>query len=620
MYFLATLMIAACKTQEPVPVANFYKPIFDQTGRTYISTASNQVNLDTMVLIRSNLLEVDEVLQDTFFIDNEFFITDGELLVDVELINEKPPVYDTFLYVTAYLFASKYVNTAFPVLPDSILYRFEEVIDSIAPDSLSLVGSMDFAGDTLQSEEKDTLSAQITEPLKQPQVRKKDVKRFVPGFLLSKEERKARKTRREIDKNISLSIEREQLAESLPENQDTIGDAFLDDDQVMNDSITLVDTLPAVPEKLWFSRDEILADSTRDLLDANTILDALIDDAVWPIGDSIPIYQLSTNYFLDSSLMMLYDTLLVEVFDSSRIIPQLPFEKLIKENHDTIIDRYRYVIQEVIRFKIFHPEIDDVYVPMVRVSGGTFKIGSNEYDEDERPAYQITVSNYLIGKYEVTNKLFCYFLNDMFCDSLGYINEIKVIDLFHPLTRIRQDPITKKFFTTGGYEDFPVVNVSWIGAQMYCKMAGGELPSEAQWEYAAKGGAFAKRYYTNREQTDYAYVNLYAGGQYMSDVGWFVDNSYGRVNSIGKLRPNELGIYDMSGNVWEWCYDQYSADFYRRNGKSRNPVCLDGGTSRVNRGGSWSNDAMYCRITNRNFLNQYRYNEFLGFRFMRDWR
>lgn len=619
-YCLLFTFLNGCKTQEVVPEANYYKPVFDQTKKEYIRTASNQVNLDTLVLIRSNLREVDEVFEDTFRTRDQFIITMGELAVPVELINEKPPTYDTSLIVADYRFTAAYVNSVFPVIPDSLRLQFGLVSDSLAADTLNLVAdSLKGIVDSTELIEEQQDTSKLVMPEKTSEVKKKDLSRFIPAFLLSKEKREARKSRKEIDRNLQLSQERKTMQDSLTD--ETVAADSIQEEIAFADTVS-ADTIESVtePEKLLYTREEILSDSTRDLLDADIILNKLIADAVWFVGDTIPVYQISTNYFLDSSLVLYFDTLFVKVFDSTKVVPQLPFEELVEEQTDTIVDNWEYQLKEVITFKVFHPEIDDVYMPMVKVQGGTFKIGSNEFDEDERPAYKLRVSNFLLGKYEVTNRLFCYFLNDMRCDSLGYIDGLKVIDLFHPLTKIKQDPVTEKFFTLQGYDDYPVVNVAWIGAQMFCKIYGGRLPTEAEWEYAAKGGIYAKRVYTNREKTDYDYVNRFAGGNYMGDLGWFVDNSRGQVWAGGKKLPNEMGLYDMCGNVWEWCYDQYDKTFYRRNNKSKNPMCLDGGLNRVNRGGSWSSDATYCRITNRNYLNQYRYNQYLGFRYMREWR
>jgi formylglycine-generating enzyme required for sulfatase activity len=283
-----------------------------------------------------------------------------------------------------------------------------------------------------------------------------------------------------------------------------------------------------------------------------------------------------------------------------------------------IRDRDQLIHNEKVVFQVFYKEEDDVFIDMVRVQGGNFKIGSNEFDDDERPQYGLDLSSFLIGKYELTNKIFCSFLNYIHCDSLGKKGRLKIIDLNSRYTKIYYDKPTERFFVMKYYEEYPVVNVSWAGASLFCKTMGGSLPSEAEWEYVARGGIYAIRYYINADKTDYDYEFRFAGGNSMSDVGWFVDNSDGSCQYKGSLMPNQLGIYDLCGNVWEWCYDNYDKEFYKRNSDGTDPICINGSGKRVNRGGSWSSDAQYCRITNRNYLDEFDYNPFLGFRFRCD--
>lgn len=614
---LFLVILAACKTPE-VPQANYYKPIFDQTNKQYARTPSNKVDLDTLVLIRSNLREVDEIFLDTLDITDRFILRGGELAVPVELINEKPPTYDTFLVAKDYRFTANYVNSVFPVIPPSVIEELSFSSDSIAYRDSIYQDSIQNSAIRIANELAKKDSIERASKAENKKVEKpNDIPKYVPSFLLSKSKRQALKSRKQIERNIELSkLKKEEPDTSQVEK--ISNELLSSEEEVGNMDLAIIE--PELEIKEFYTKEEILDDSTRDLLDAESILDGLLNEAVWRVGDSIPFYQLKTNYFLDSSLVMYFDTVYVKVFDPSKVVPQLPYNKLVHEKIDTIYDSWRELINEVVTFKVYHPEMDDVYIPMVRVQGSDFKIGSNEFDEDERPAYNISVSSFLLGQYEVTNKLFCYLLNDMECDSAGYVGDIKVIDLKHPLTKIKLNKFTKRFETVDGYDDYPVVNVSWVGAQMFCKMAGGRLPSEAEWEFAARGGVYAHRVYSNLEKTDYDYVNRFAGGNYMGDLGWIVDNSRGQVWVGGKKLPNELGLYDMCGNVWEWCYDKYSKDFYSRNGHSRNPMCLDGGNNRVNRGGSWSSDAMYCRITNRNYLNQFEWNQYLGFRYMREWK
>ena len=130
------------------------------------------------------------------------------------------------------------------------------------------------------------------------------------------------------------------------------------------------------------------------------------------------------------------------------------------------------------------------------------------------------------------------------------------------------------------------------------------LPTEAEWEYAARGGNKSKGY-------------KYAGSNKLKEVAWYWENSHDETKDVGLKFPNELGLYDMSGNVWEWCQDWYSKEYYeecQKEGTVINPAGPKNGVYRVLRGGGWSNTPQYCRCTNRN-LNppEYRINN-VGFR------
>ncbi|MBN2805512.1 MAG: SUMF1/EgtB/PvdO family nonheme iron enzyme [Prolixibacteraceae bacterium] len=587
--FVLLWVMAQCKTPEP---ARVYTPVFDQTTRQYVKTTPHRPDLDTSVLIRSNVLENLVIALDTISLEEQFTLESAELAVPLELINEKPPLYDTFLVVADYRYPASYVDLLFPVIPLAIIE--------------AMTSDQNGSSDTLHPEQ---LSLSEVSPNKKPMVSESAPSHKAskkPSIFLSKKERLARKNRKEIDK--ILALKQAETSEGKTVN--------VVQEEVLADTILAAE--PLVVKEIY-TRDEILADTTRDLLDATNILDQHLSEVAWKIGDSIPFYHGMDSYFLDSSLIILYDTVYVEVIDSSRMVPQLSFDSLTNIQLEKLELVFRFYVNERLIFKVFHPEIDDVFIDMIRVQGGDFKLGNNEFDDDERPATALTVSSFLLSQYEVTNKLFCYFLDDQLCDSLGQIEGIPVIDLDHPETRIQRNRFTGKFTVSGGYDEYPVVNVTWIGAQMFCKYAGGRLPSEAEWEYAARGGIYARRFYLNAAKTDYDYVNRYAGGNYLGELGWFVDNSRGQVWVGGRKHPNELGLYDMSGNVWEWCYDKYSKDAYKRINRSRNPMFLEGGNLRVNRGGSWSSDALYCRVSNRNFLDQYGKNQYLGFRLMREW-
>ncbi len=142
-----------------------------------------------------------------------------------------------------------------------------------------------------------------------------------------------------------------------------------------------------------------------------------------------------------------------------------------------------------------------------------------------------------------------------------------------------------------GYENYAVICVTWFGANEYCKWLSGKtgenyrLPTEAEWEYASRGGNKSRGY-------------KYAGSDNIDDVSWNIENSGDETDFVGRKKPNELGLYDMSGNVYEWCYDLYNKKY----GKSKNPKdAIKGSIIRVSRGGSWNSYTSSCRASFRNF-------------------
>ena len=199
---------------------------------------------------------------------------------------------------------------------------------------------------------------------------------------------------------------------------------------------------------------------------------------------------------------------------------------------------------------------------MVRVEGGTFTMGAtseqgSDAEEWEKPTHQVTLSTYYIGKYEVTQA------------------EWKAVMGTNP-SEFKGDSL-------------PVENVSWDNCQEFIRklneLTGKQfrLPTEAEWEYAARGGNKSGGY-------------KYAGGNDVDNVAWYVDNSGGKTHPVGMKRGNELGLYDMSGNVWEWCQDWYGS---YGSASQTNPQGRGSGDERVLRGGSWDDDAWYCRLSNR---------------------
>jgi formylglycine-generating enzyme required for sulfatase activity len=156
-------------------------------------------------------------------------------------------------------------------------------------------------------------------------------------------------------------------------------------------------------------------------------------------------------------------------------------------------------------------------------------------------------------------------------------------------------------------DSLPVEMVSWADVQDFITKLNAQtgltyrLPTEAEWEYAARGGAQSKGY-------------LYSGGNTIGNVAWYYDNSDSKTHKVGTKAPNELGIYDMSGNVWEWCSDWYGT--YSSSAQT-NPTGPSSGEYRVGRGGCWSYGASDCRVSDRYINGPYRRYNYLGFRLVR---
>ncbi len=214
---------------------------------------------------------------------------------------------------------------------------------------------------------------------------------------------------------------------------------------------------------------------------------------------------------------------------------------------------------------------------MIFVKGGWFEMGSNVGEVYERPIHRVWVDDFFIGKYEVTFAEYCEF-----CDSTG-----------------RDKPSHKGL----GSGKRPVINVSWYDAKAYCEWAGGRLPTEAEWEYAAKGGLKSRGY-------------IFSGSGDISEVAWFTVNAKGSTHNVGTKNSNELGLYDMTGNVWEWCSDMYGENYYG-NSPEKNPKGPATGYGRVSRGGSWGSEKKYCRTSFRQYWDPGDCSLHIGFRLLK---
>ena len=246
------------------------------------------------------------------------------------------------------------------------------------------------------------------------------------------------------------------------------------------------------------------------------------------------------------------------------------------------------------------------HIEMIGVEGGTFRMGctpeQDNCDDDERPVHRVTVDGFYIGKYEVTFKQYIAFMNDA---GVGRDGRLGGRVLFSDVGgHIKVNARGRFVFSGGRYarsEQAPIFYVTWYGAQAYCEWLSRStgktyrLPTEAEWEYAARGGVKSKGY-------------RYAGS---NNVGQVAVYSNGNAQPVGSKSPNELGVYDMSGNVWEWTADWYGA--YGSDAQN-NPTGPASGTRRVLRGGSWYSLAQFSRVAYRNDYSPGYSSSYYGFR------
>jgi len=243
-------------------------------------------------------------------------------------------------------------------------------------------------------------------------------------------------------------------------------------------------------------------------------------------------------------------------------------------------------------------------IQTVFIKGGDFMMGCPNIDclEGEKPVHRITVSDFRMGMYEITNEEYCSFLN-------AYEEQQKAESSYIELNEVYANEkcrIVKKetgYTVEPGYEKYPVCNVSWYGADAFCKWAGGRLPTEAEWEYAAR-------------RADKKNIP-YSGSEVLDSVGWYQENSERKIHPTGLKKPNKLGLYDMSGNLYEWCSDRYKKSYYSSS-PHLNPQGPESGDFRVLRGGSWMNQPYYCRTFYRYYAKPETRLVNIGFRIVYD--
>jgi len=292
----------------------------------------------------------------------------------------------------------------------------------------------------------------------------------------------------------------------------------------------------------------------------------------WQDGLSITIqYDMSGRLFRNDQVALTYSTDNGKnysiVLDAEGDIGNSVLPGKNNEINWLLIDK-DFIIGEIINFRV-------ITIPegMAFVDGGEFVRDNINNDSKENSKHAVTLGSYLIDKTEVTQREYRQVMGKYSTDYTGCM-------------------------------ECPVENVSWFDAMEYARKVGKRLPTEAEWEYAARGGA--------RNKLDLKY----SGSNNLDEVAWYLANTEIK-QPVGRKSPNALGIYDMSGNVWEWCSDWYHEDYFQV-ASHKNPKGPEYGTEKVVKGGSWFSNDDFCDISRRYKLKpDYRDTNF-GFRCVKD--
>lgn len=268
----------------------------------------------------------------------------------------------------------------------------------------------------------------------------------------------------------------------------------------------------------------------------------------------------------------------------------------------------------------------DVFMEMVYVKGGTFTMGASQEQIDmgydnEKPAHEVTLSSFYMGKYPVTVAQYARFVDETGylteaergnCKFLGkpwygtYVVGANGVTVMCETSNWRCD-VNGKIRDSSTY-NHPVAHIGQRDAMAFCEWLSGKegktyrLPTEAEWEYAARGGVKST-------------PTLYSGSDILDEVGWYINNSDRTTHPVGMKKPNELGIYDMSGLVWEWCSDFYTTYSSEPQTNPKGPESAEDDRMRVIcRGGTINRYESYCRVSNRSPFQRINRSSGSGFR------
>jgi formylglycine-generating enzyme required for sulfatase activity len=257
---------------------------------------------------------------------------------------------------------------------------------------------------------------------------------------------------------------------------------------------------------------------------------------------------------------------------------------------------------------------------MVFIPGGTFQMGSQNGKSDEKPVHTVTLSSFYMSKYELTVAEF-----EQFVSATGYQTDADKKGwslIWNGQKHVKCDSVNWRCDVKGSRYpaseyNHPVIHVSWNDAVAYCQWKSKQtgknyrLPTEAEWEYAAGGGNPESHSRTLWAGTsDEGQLRQFANYDGQEDL-----DKYFYTAPVGSLKPNALGLHDMSGNVLEWCSDLFGS--YTSDSQT-NPTGATIGSSRVLRGGLWSYGSQFCRVTVRGFYGSSSCNSLIGFRLVRE--
>ena len=260
----------------------------------------------------------------------------------------------------------------------------------------------------------------------------------------------------------------------------------------------------------------------------------------------------------------------------------------------------------------------------VYVKAGTFQMGSTAGSSDEKPVHEVTLTkNFYMSKYEVTQgeyEKYCsyggsspssdygdgdnypaYYVS--WYDALVYCNKRSINEGLTPCYRINEETDPSKWGTVPTSSDS-----TWNAVVCDWNANGYRLPTEAEWEYAARAG--------NNTTSSTIYSGTTSSSS-LGDYAWYTNNSSGKTHEVGTKKANSFGLYDMSGNVWEWCWNWYTSSYDTTKEGGSDPTGALSGSYRVYRGGSWNSSSDSCSVSSRSSLSPYYRNYYLGFRLVR---